>query len=203
MNKNTLIRLSGWALVLAGVGIFTIFFGWYLSENYPLMHIDKTFFFEFAYVYGLVVSPFLLAIGMFGLIARYRSKIGAAANSVLLFGAVVGPVLTMVGILGTPGNDNLWMFHIYGPSVSMLCLTIFGFMALGSKPLPRWNGLPILAGIFLPVFLLIDMIQGPTNGFPSYTLALLVIQLLSMVILGVTLQGDVEHQPEALMAAAD
>lgn len=186
MNKNTLIRLSGWALVLAGIGFFSIFLGWYLSENYPLMHIDKTFYMDFAYVYGLMISPFLLSIGMLGLRAHYRKNLSSPEDVILLFGAISGPILSLISILG---DDSLWMFIVYGPAVSMLCLAVFGIMAIGSKPLPRWNALPILSGFFLPILVAAYLIFEAEN-YEFYTFAVLIIQDLALVVLGILLQGD-------------
>lgn len=186
MNKNTLIRLSGLALVLAGIGFFSIFLGWYLSENYPLMHIDKTFYMDFAYVYGLMISPFLLSIGMLGLRANYRKTLSSPEDAILLFGAISGPVLSLISILG---DDSLWMFIVYGPAISMLCLAVFGVMAVGSKPLPRWNALPILAGFFLPILVMAHLIFEAEN-YEFYTFAALIIQDLALIGLGILLQGD-------------
>jgi len=204
MNKNTLIRLSGWALVLAGIGLFSVFLFFTLDENNPLMHLDKTAYADVTYVYGLIISPYLLAAGMLGLRARYRQTIGEISGGILLIGAVVGSLMVAVGHIGSStGNGDLWVLIIFGLSFSMLCLTIFGFMAIGSKPLPRWNGLPILAGGLVPVFVFLDFVLNITPEYTAWTdFGLLSLQFLSMIALGVVLQGDVEQQGEPLVAAA-
>jgi len=200
MNKNTLIRLSGWALVIAGIGFFSIFMGVYIDENNPLKHIGNSFYYAFAYVYGFMVSPFLLAAGMLGLRAHYRQTIGNLGDIILLIGGIFGPILSLIGIVGS-SNDELWFLIPFGPAVSMLCLTIFGFDANQSKPLPRLNFIPILAGIVFPAMFFTGLIRewGSFNLLPFILIA---VQLLSMVILGIILQGDIEQQGETLAAAA-
>ena len=47
---------------------------------------------------------------------------------------------------------GLWIVIFGGPAVSLLGLTLFGLAALGSKPMARFNWLPVFAGIWYPVF---------------------------------------------------
>ena len=201
MNKSTFIRMSGWALVLAGIAFIMVFSIWYLEENNPLLHIDKTTYFTVSYVSGLYVGPFLLAVGLLGIRSRYSEVIGSMGKAVLLFGAVIGLVISLIGMIGTPINDNLWDMLIYGPAVSMFFLAVFGIQGLSSKPLPQWNGLPILAGVVFPAMLVIVFGLGLETSFDWFTAVGLAIQFLAMIVLGFILQGDVPQQ-ETSMAAA-
>ena len=82
----------------------------------------------------------------------------------------------------------------------MISLVVFGFMALSSKPLPRWNGLPIAAGIVFPIMLFIGLVL---NFVSKFTMAIgigLLIQFISMVVLGFILQGDIPKE-ESLVTA--
>jgi hypothetical protein len=199
MNKNTLIRLSGWALVLAGIGFFSITLGTYIDQNNPLMHFDNSVYYEFAYIYGVLVTPFLLAAGMLGLWARYRQSAGDLGNIMLLIGGIFGPILSLIGIIGASSSGELWLLIPFGSQISSLCLAIFGFDAIRSKPLPRLNFIPILAGIITPALFFTGLMRDEINllGF-----ILITAQFLSMVILGIILQGDVEQQSGEPLAAA-
>jgi len=202
MNKSTFIRMSGWALALAGIAFIMVFSMWYLEENNPLLHIVNTSYGTISYVSGLYVGPFLLAVGLLGLRSRYSEVIGSLGRTVLLFGAVIGLVISLIGMIGTPINDNLWAMLIYGPAVSMFFLAVFGILGLSSKPLPRWNGLPILAGIVFPALLVIVYGLGlSSTSFEWFVAVGLAIQFLAMIVLGFILQGDVPQQ-ETSMAAA-
>ncbi|MBN2044642.1 MAG: hypothetical protein JW757_06460 [Anaerolineales bacterium] len=204
MSKSTFIRISGWALVLAGVAFFLIFLVYYLDEANPLLHIMSAYYVTPLYISAFYAGPLLLSAGLLGLRTRYGETASPAGSGMLLFGALAGPALSLVGIIGSASNDSLWIYHIYGPSVSMLFLAVFGIIALDSKPLPRGNALPLLAGIVLPVIMGVGLILGAIDGVidrhPLVLYAPLAIQFLSMVALGIILQGDASEQ-ESLAAA--
>ena len=169
MSKSTFIRISGWALVLAGISFLMIFTAWYLDENYPLMHIDKSFFMDLSYISFAYAGPVFLTIGLLGLRARYSETIGSGGRAVMLFTAVVGLVLSLVGILGADTglfggrNDNLWDLIFWGIALQMIGLTVFGGFAIQRKPLPRGNGLALLSGI-LPTILIIALLTDNWAG---------------------------------------
>jgi len=205
MNKSTFIRISGWSLILGALAYAFLFLGWYLDEHYPLLHWEDTYGLA-GYISGFMVAPFLTAIGVLGLRSRYGNAIGAGGRSTLLVATLAGLGLTIVGILGeyldlfgryTDTPFNLLMF---GNGVLMFSLALFGFMALASKPLPRWNGLPIAAGIIFPAMLFIGFVLRLLSAFTVAVGIGLLIQLVSMVVLGFILQGDVP-QEEASLAA--
>ena len=206
MNKSTFIRISGWALVLGGVAFAFFFLVLYLEENYPLFHWGDNYGY-ISYISGFFVAPFLTAIGVLGIRSRYRNAIGAGGSNTLLVTTIAGLGLIIVGLLGEflhpfgMDSDTTWTLWFYGAMVIMFCLALFGFITLRSKPLPRWNGLPILAGIVFPAMVIIYRIFGSLSSFPWYAGAALIIQSLAMIALGFLLQGDVP-QEEASMATA-
>ncbi len=200
VNKSTFIRISGWAMVLGAIAFLMVFSLFYIETNYPLIHIEDTLYSTISYVYGLFVGPFLLAFGMLGLRTRYGDVVGSTGKTTLLFGALIGPAISLIGMLGTPANDTLWNLLLVGPSVSMFCLVVFGILGLSSQPLPRWNTLPIFAGIMFPILWISDYVFTFPD-FPWYIAALLGIQFLAMIALGFILQGDVPQEEASLTAA--
>ncbi len=64
-----------------------------------------------------------------------------------------------MGAFGLAYSDTgpWWDLFTFGWFLQMLSLAIFGVAALKLKLLPRWNGLPLLAGLWLPVMVLFSM----------------------------------------------
>jgi len=205
MNKSTFIRISGWSLILGAVAFAFLFLVWYLDEHYPLLHWEDTYGFA-GYISGFMVAPFLTAIGVLGIRSRYGNAIGSGRSTALLLTTIAGLGLTIVGILGEfldlfgRFSDTPFNLLMFGNAVLMLSLALFGFMALSSKPLPRWNGLPIVAGIIFPIMLFFNFVLRSLNEFNGLGGAGILIQLVSMMVLGFILQGDAP-QEEAQMAA--
>jgi len=208
MNKNTLIRLSGWAMILGGIAYLMLFIPNYLRLTNPLMHLPDIYL-SIGYISSLYVGTFLITAGLLGLRARYGEDVGKAGKNILLIAAIAGPAGSLIGIFGAdlaPWSayygigSFLWSFFLWGPIFQMISLLIFGILALRSGPLPFWTGLPILAGAGFPIFLL------SYNGiwihrFPWYLMAGVAIQFLAIIILGYTLQGN-SQQKEPMAAAA-
>jgi hypothetical protein len=154
-----------------------------------------------------MVAPFLTAIGVLGLRSRYGNAIGAGGSNTLLVTTIAGLGLTSVGIVGEAFDlfgrfsDTPFMLLMWGTGVIMFSLALFGFMALSRKPLPRWNGLPVAAGIIFPFMLFLGLVLNMVSEFTVAVGIGTLIQLVSMMFLGFILQGDVTRE-ETVMAAA-
>ncbi|MCK6585419.1 hypothetical protein FBQ99_22835 [Chloroflexi bacterium CFX2] len=186
MNNPTFIRLSGWSFIIGAIaflpGAIAMLF-WEsqsVDGNAPLMQLSA---------FAVFWAPILMAIGMLGLRARY--KIG---GGVLLFGVIVGGSLVIVGTLVqflTPDysvSETYYGVWLGGVLVLNLCLSIFGVMALSEKPLPHWNGLPLVAGAWI---LLLPLLAGIIGSMSSpIIIAVLVIMTIAQVMLGYILQAD-------------
>jgi hypothetical protein len=121
----------------------------------------------------------MLLLGMFG--------------PVLWFIVMASMALTVTEI---QVNEGLWVLIFVGPAISLLGLTLFGLTALRSKPMPRLNWLPILAGIWYPVTYVLFSIYDishkgvfPDQYLPALVL-MVVIQFLALCILGFVLIDD-------------
>lgn len=210
MSKPTFIRISGWAMVLGALAYFYLYLIIYLDMNKPLLHLSPIYG-EIGYFAGLYAGTSLVALGLLGLRARYKEAVDVAGKNVLIVGAIFGPLFTAIGIFGgdlAPGGpyegtgEILWGFFLFGPIVQQFALIIFGIDALRKKPLPRWHGLPLLAGIgflFLPLVFTASYTYG--GNFPWYLFAGIVLQFVFISALGFILQGDAEVEAKEMAAA--
>ena len=185
MSRSEFIKLSGWTFIAGSFAFITI-----LSSSDPLA------------IPGSVISAILLAVGMSGLRAAYGERAGSFGRSMLLLG-MLGPVVWVIVIVSMIGrvtetqvNEGLWVLIFVGPAISLLGLTLFGFAALRSKPMPRLNWLPVFAGIWYPVTYVLCSVYDishkgkfPDQYLPELVL-MVVIQFLALCILGFVLITD-------------
>jgi hypothetical protein len=158
MTSPKFIRLSGRAL-MTGAAVFLPYLAdvmlW--ETRYDLVR-NGWYRLDFIADFGLLYGSILLPIGMLGLRARYGEQMGELGRGILLAGALGGGTLVLSWLYGM----KYWSEHFYllrgilvtGLSLQFLSLLLFGALALVRKPLPRSNGLPLLAaGLALPIFL--------------------------------------------------
>jgi hypothetical protein len=186
MSKPELTKSSGRFFIAGAFAFITI-----LSGSDPIA------------IPGSVVSSILLAIGMSRLQAAYGETVGLLGKSFLRLG-VLGPVLWLIvmgsmlffGVTEKQTNEGLWVVLFAAPAISLLGLTLFGLVALISRPLPRLNWLPVFTGVWYPVtFTLFSIYDISHKGvFPdqylSQLILLMVIQFLALCILGFVLIDD-------------
>lgn len=202
MTRSKFIRLSGWALMLGAITLLLFIVGIYLEyEVYDPFRRFQTFN-EYSLLVSIWATPILFAIGMLGLRSRFGGEVGRFGKNILLLGAIGGPVVNILGVYATPRVDWGWILLFTGNAVILACLTIFGILALRLKPLPRWNGLPLLAGIWYPALFIITLtIQAfGWDGSPEpIFVAAVTLQSIALGVLGYILQADV---PEEAIAYA-
>jgi len=185
MSKPQLIKSSGWFFVAGAFAFITM-----LSGSDPIA------------IPGSVVSAILLAVAMSRLRAAYGDSVGRFGRSFLMIG-VLAPVLWLIVIASMVGrvteaqvNEGLWVVIFAGPAISLLGLTLFGLAALISRPMPRLNWLPVIAGIWYPVmFTLFSIYDISHKGkFPHQyvpeLISIVMIQFLALCILGFVLIDD-------------
>lgn len=184
MSNPELIKKSGRVFIASAFAFATLLTGWD-----PIA------------IPGSVVSTILLAVAMSALRSGYRERIGFLGRSMLLLGRL-GPVLWVIGIafmvlMGVEAvQQGLWVLLFAGPAFSLLGLTLFGLTALFTKPMPRLNWLPVVAGIWYPVtfvlFSIYDISQKgvfPHQYMPAIALTVM-IQFLTLCALGNVLVDD-------------
>ena len=184
MSKPDLIRRSGRFFVAGAFAFITILTGWD-----PIA------------IPGSAVSAMLRGVGMLSLRQGCDERIGRLGRNMLILGSS-GPAGWVIGILfmslkGVEAvQKGLWVLLFVGPAVSLLGLTLFGLAALVSKPLPRLNWLPLLAGIWYPVTYVLFSVYDishkgvfPDQYIPAIVL-MVVIQFITLCSLGFTLISD-------------
>jgi len=182
MNPNA-IRMAGWGLMAGGVvfvsAVYSIQIAWGLAA-FAMNFLSMT----------------LLVIGLLGLRSRYSEKFGDLGN-ILLIGAVLGSLTSIMGLVGASVDENSIFYFFAGPAVLFFCLSIFGLVTLHTKPLPRWNVLPVIAGLWYPIFFVAAFFIAESNGWTSWMRisnivdhTLLILQGLALIGLGYILKSD-------------
>jgi hypothetical protein len=198
MNKADFIRLSGWLLMASAVAFLPGAIGMILSETRYAIRSWDSFPFNVA-AFAVFWAPLLLAVGILGLRARYGSAIDEAGRGVLLFGAIVGGLLVVVGTLVqfiTPDysvSETYYYVWLGGVYLLFTCLSIFGVVAVVKKPLPRWNGLPLTAGIWItliPILGILGVNSPPSDTALVIGISAFIIMTIAMILLGYILQAD-------------
>jgi hypothetical protein len=196
MSKSQFIKLSGLTFMAGSVAFMTFVNG---SDSIAFP--------------GSVISALLIASGMLSLRAGYKDSLSPFGKNVLLIG-VIGMVLWYLGtasltVMNSSGilhltqadGEHFWVVTFGGPAVVLLALTLFGLTALRSKPIPRLNWLPILAGVWYPViyfFFFIDILSHNGVILDLYWTSNLrfvigftfVVQFLALCMLGLILALD-------------
>ena len=198
MTRSKFIRLGGWSLMLGAVTLFIFLLGVTVDENVRPYRWVQTFtgFSNSLYIWA---TPVLLGIGLFGLRARYGDHTGGLGKNILLLGGIFGFVLTMIGLVTIETTEWGWLLFYGGSAFSLLCLAVFGFLAQQTKPLPRWNSLPIWAGLPFPLFFitlnLVELTGRQTSKELDLVLTIVVmLQCIALFMLGNILQGDAEEE---------
>lgn len=206
MTKSKFIRLSGWSLMLGSVAFPLFTFSALVESNFydPYMRLNVFVFYNPGLVLGIWISSILLAVGILGLRARYGEEVGFAGKKFLLIGAIAGPAIGLLGVFGSVAKVIIWAeFLLYAGNITLLaCLTIFGILALRVKPLPRWNGLPFISGLWFPVLLPAAQIAN-ANGVSGNLIlnvakGTLLLQSIALFILGYILQANVLEETPAI-----
>jgi hypothetical protein len=195
------IRMAGWALIWGAVT--------FVSSLLLLMIGDasatlRDLGWGLSGLLMIFVGPPLLVIGMLGVRNRYGDKVGWFGKNVLLLGAILGSLTSLMGFFTTGKIDMGWHLIYIGPGVLFTGLGLFGIMALYKRPLPRWNVVPVIAGIWYPIAVLSHILIGLRvgnwlHGGPMYYMMpyLDVIQGIALVALGYILKSDVPQDTVA------
>lgn len=200
MSRTKFIKLSGWALMLGGLALVLGFLASTRPEydrfNARSLPIDP--YVNAAAGPLMVMSMFLLAVGFIGLFLKYGQGAGSFGRVSLGLGALSG----VVGAVGSVGLsifdvEPWWSIFFFGLVFEFLGLALFGLANLQQRTLPRWNALPVLAGMWVPLYVLASLILEQSRGgwiqAPLVVdLSLFLLTTAGLIGLGYLLQSDTQ-----------
>lgn len=194
MTGAKFIRLSGWALMLAAL-LLVAGFGIGRGETAyfdPLGGPDA--FYEYGQLVLIPTSLLLYTLGMLGLRARYAGPSGWLGKTGLTIAAIAGG-LSFLGsmplfalIEQEPWVDGWWYLTFGSMLVMLVGLSLFGIAALQTRPLPRWNALPLLTAIWFPLVAVVGAISAGVDDYLA--LVALLFMFVGSMFLGYLLQKD-------------
>jgi hypothetical protein len=160
MSREKFIQLCGWGLMIGGPAVLL---GWlagsrpeYNRFNTLSLPIDR--YINAVQFPLIILGLLLLCLGFLGLLLQYGQKAGVLGSSSLAFSMVSGLVSTAGAIgLGFSDSGPWWNLFFLGLTFLYLGLVVFGLANLRQRLLPRWNGLPAAAGIWLPLYMLMTV----------------------------------------------
>jgi hypothetical protein len=202
MSKSTFIRLSGWSLVL---GAITLMVAWLISirdvpeyNRYSALSKPIDLYLEYATAILLPVTYLLLLVGMIGLYLRYRDDTNGFGKFGLIVGVLGGVISLGAAIpLFTNGPEWSWTAWMVGTLLYFLGLSVFGIAAVRKKLLPRWNALPFLTGILIPILFIVTF-QMSWEATEYISLGAFLLTAIGLAGLGLILKSDTHE--EAAMA---
>lgn len=144
MRRRQLVKWTGGAFILGAVTFITILNG---SDGVTIP--------------GSVISTILLIVGLWGLQSLYGESVGGFSRYIVPI-VVIGVVLLCLPLavlaitphadVGRSMDEGIWVLLFEGPAVALLGLTLFGLAILRTKPMRRLNWLPVVAGVWYPLF---------------------------------------------------
>ena len=188
MNSKD-IRTAGLALMFGG--------GLLMLDLYIAVKSSDDLWYLFTSLLAFICTP-LIAVGMLGLRSRYGNKTGSIGKNMLLIGAIIGPIISIVGFLFQSVGE-FWALIFFGSTILFVCLFLFGLVGIFVRPLPRLNILSLLAGFSLPYLWLpvaFPILESPLNSELSdgSVLVLILIQVLALIALGYILRSDTQDE---------
>jgi hypothetical protein len=198
MKKDAFVRISGWSLIVGAIVFLPGVSAMMLYDTQYAINWDSQVLTQ-VLTWAIFLSPILFAIGMMGLRARYR-----IGGGFLLFGAVVGGIVTLIGTLGQMFAPVYSVSETYfgvwfgGAYILFACLTIFGIITLRQRPLPRWNALPLLSGLWFTLLPPLSFgIGSVSEAFLIISIAGFVVMAAVQIVLGFILQADASQEAVA------
>lgn len=204
MTREKFYKLSGWALMLAAFAFITGFSigGGETAYDDPLGGSDG--FYEYGQLILIPAALFLYTVGMGGMLARYGSASGGLGKIGLVI-ATIGSALSFLGSIPLYALLAQWMgpwwnIMIYSLMGMLVGLSLFGVAALRTKPLGKWNALPLLTAVWFPLIFFIAGTLGylgnDTTGIEDYmALVALIFMIAGSFGLGFILQKDPPAYP--------
>lgn len=208
MSKIKFIKLSGWALIFGSLALALSF----LASTRPDYNPNSTASLPIDQLANTTQDPLMimamlfLAVGLTGLFLQYGQRAASFGRASLAFGWLSG-IVGIVGAIGLSISDSnpWWSMFFFGLIFEFLGLALFGLSNIRQRSMPRWNGLPLLAGLWIPLYVLVSLILEQGSGswveMPMVVdLVLFSFTTVGLAGLGYLLQSD--SPPAANITAA-
>lgn len=207
MTHNKFVRLSGWAMVLAAV---ILLFSFLPEADQILDSLNQTFGLPATSAqHGLyqiisagvrsLIFPaaiLLITLGLCGLYIRHAVQTGNSAKISLGLGIAGGVVSLVISVGIVMGIQNVRPLMNISMAFMFAGLFVFGLAALRSRPMPRGNGLPALAGFWWPLLVIQayvypQLIQRLGSQVPLwFSFTIFLLMSMGLATLGYVLQAD-------------
>jgi hypothetical protein len=207
MSKEKFIKLSGWALMLGGLAVML---GWLASmrPEYDTLNAISIPIDRYANLVSLpliILGGLLVSLGVAGLYIRVTKNASSFARFSLGLAAISGLVSAVGGIgLAIYDSEPWWSIFFLGLVIQYLGLALFGIANLRQSNLSRWNRLPLFAGIWFPLFVILGIaIEQVTGQWSMPGIANTIVVLLTgigLVGLGYLLQKEIQPAEPAAVA---
>ena len=199
MTKEKFIRLSGWALMLAGATFMLGFAlnGQETSFSDPLGGRDA--FYEYSQLVLLILAMASFAVGLLGMRSRYGAQVGRFGRFSLLIGAIGGGIgfVAAIGLGLLLDGDGWWLTWLSGMLLVLVGLLLFGIAAVRKRPLPRWNALPLITGSLFLLIPIAGLITGSDELSVPVLATIFLLIAAGFVALGFVVQGDSVEEMKA------
>jgi hypothetical protein len=229
MNISTLqfLRLSGWAFILGSGGLLISMSAVMMSSGHGLASNPYNFYSrpidQLLAILPYIFFPsamLLLGIGVIGMYLSYGQRVGLLGRigmSVSIVGC--GLSLVMCSIPGGMDGLNiyisgnqiggylLWDVAVLGSFFVFTGILIFGIDAVNHHLFPRWNFIPILAGVMFPVRIILGYFQeATTEGWSRWrvditmiNLPMLLITAFGLLVFGYLLMSDATQEEQLVL----
>jgi hypothetical protein len=199
MTKEKFVRLSGWALMLAGATFMLGFAigGGETSYSDPLGGSDG--FYEYSQLVLLPLAMASFTVGMLGIRSRYSAQVGPF-GSISLVVSSIGGAIGLVGAIGLGlilEGDGWWTMWVAGMLLLLVGLLLFGIAAIRKRPLPRWNALPLITGSLFLLIPIMVLITGSDELSVPVLATIFLLIAAGFVALGFVVQGDAGEEMSA------
>jgi hypothetical protein len=159
--------------------------------------------YEYGQMAGLLSATLLCCLGMAGLYLRYGQTVGRLGKTGLLAGAPFAIVAVWAGIgMVIPIPLGEWGVWMISTTLMFTGLALFGLVSWRKKAMVRWNGAPLLTGIWFPLFVVGGVLyELVTEHYlevsDAITMSAFLIIAVGLIMMGHTLRGSgVTNIPE-------
>jgi len=206
MTRAKFIRLSGWAMILGAITFWislqtdetNIRERLYRIAGPPVTRAEFDRYVSISQSVSIVLvllGILLLIAGVQGLRLGYGDRSTRLGRNSLAL-SIAGGIIAAGSFIGLPFSEALWRVFTLGMALQFGSLAMFGIAAMRGRIMTRWNALPLVGGLYFPLFLLASLVFGWLTGGSWLTLpawletGLVSLSLASLALLGFEVQRD-------------